>query len=214
VNTSLRHYAIRRAKVAHMAQRTKWTVTQVKAGLTQSPYVQITRGPDEWWQVPERIEAKIEFRDVNDNVDYTLEIVTGLDATLSPTIVRAVVERGPDGVPMSDAVRGPLERILAEVVEQAAFRWVRDSESDRWTLSEDSLNLRPVAGAGSVSITRGRQSRKQTALIQQEIEQVASLWPEAQKHPAPIEFIRAQLGMSRRTAQRRKERAQEQRLID
>lgn len=157
-------------------------------------FVRIPRSDTEWWQVPERMTVMVEVEG-----GYEAELRTELDAGSSPTITKIVIEREPDGPPLADLIRGPWEKVLAQAVERAAVRWEFDTDRGEWF----SRFGHGVPGAAGIAIKRGRRSDQQQADMEREIQQVMELWPEAQQHPAPIEFLRGRLGLSRRTTQRR-----------
>lgn len=181
-----------------MAHR-RFEIGRVEASMYEA-YVQIGRSETEWWQVPETMKATVALD------GYRAEIVTGIDSTLSPTITRISIERDADGPPISDLVRGPWERVLAEVVERGAIRWqLVDDEKNKWRAKGFGI----PSGAGSQAIVRGRRSAQQREEMEHQVQQVIDLWPEAQQQTAPIEFLRERLGLSRRTTQRRVEKALE-----
>lgn len=184
-----------------MAQ-TPYEVKQVRVQVTRAPFVPILRSEDEWWQVPKRIEATVETK------GFELQVVTGLDGTLSPTITEVRITRDPDGPPITDVLRMPADRMLREIIRRGAIVHRRDDEG-LWTIDDPG-----EADIASVAITRGRRSPKQAQQLESEVAAVGELWPEAVQQRAPVEFIRARLGLSRRTAQRRIDSARTRGLID
>jgi hypothetical protein len=169
-------------------------VTSVRGEGVWTNFVVIAKGKKERWHVPAHITARVE------GPGYRAEVVTGVDRrTASPTIVRVTVERDPDGPPISEGLRLPVDRILREIVDRSADRF--ELVDGVWILHSSG-----VPHASERAITRGTPSET-ARRVQEEVHFLATRWPEALGHPRPVEWLldelKRQYGVPKRTAERR-----------
>jgi hypothetical protein len=177
------------------------------------PHVQIRIDDELVAFVPEHLTAVVETD------TFVADIRTCIGDDLQPAIEAILVRRKDGAAPISPGVLRALNlgSVLRDIVERGSTRWKRDPDNPTrvWlAMSDEQQRFHPrVPEARALAFRRGRPPA--TERIADEVKRFAEEYNAAIEagHHAPVAHTMNVLGMTRRTASRRKQAAQERGLI-